>query len=203
MTLHPDLPGRLADPRTLSDSDRSWDVVRREAKHESAYLSLHIDTIVDPSGSEHPRAVVEPNGAVGVVAIDDQDRLLLVEQYRHPVRRRLLEIPAGTLDVEGESPLDAAVRELAEEADLLAGEWEPLLHLLATPGYSTEAWDVFRATGLSAVPEADRTDREAEEADMVQWWLPFDDAVDAVVAGRITDSMTVAAILAVQVARRR
>jgi len=203
MTGHPRLPGELADGASLGDSDQKWPVSSTDVKYESPYVSLRIDTIVDPQGGEHARAVVQPNGAIGVLAIDEDDRVLLVEQYRHPVGRRLFELPAGTLDVHGESALDAAVRELAEEADVVAEEWESILHLLATPGYSTEAWEVFRATGLSAVPHADRTQREAEEADMRQWWLPFDDAVDAVLSGRITDSLTVAGILAAQVLRTR
>jgi ADP-ribose pyrophosphatase len=201
--VHPRLPGQLADGNSLGDSDQSWPVSSSEVKYESPYVSLRVDTIVDPAGGEHPRAVVQPNGAIGVLAIDEHDRILLVEQYRHPVGRRLFELPAGTLDVAGESSLDAAARELAEEADVVAGQWESILHLLATPGYSTEAWEVFRATDLTAVPHADRTQREAEEADMAQWWLPFDDAVDAVLSGRITDSLTVAGILAAQVLRTR
>lgn len=202
MTPHPRLPGQLARS-TLSDSDASWPVSSTEMKYESPYVSLGIDTIVDPDGNEHPRAVVRPNHAIGILAIDDEDRLLLVEQYRHPVRRQMLEIPAGTLDVPGESGLEAAKRELAEEADLVAGTWQPQLELLATPGYSTEGWQVFTATDLSPVPEADRTVREAEEAHMVQWWMPFDAAVDAVLAGRLADSLSVAAILAAQVLRTR
>ena len=138
-----------------------------------------------------------------MLALDDADRVLLVEQYRHPVRHRMLEIPAGTLDVEGEDALAAAVRELAEEADLAADEWDQELRLFATPGYSSEQWTVFRASGLHPVPHAERTDRVAEEADMQQWWLPFDAAVDAVLDGRITDGMTVAALLAEQVRRSR
>lgn len=202
MTHHPDLPGRLAGP-DLADADASWPVSGSEPKFESGYVSLRIDTIVDPRGDEHPRAVIQPNGAVGILALDDEDRILLVEQYRHPVGKQLLELPAGTLDVPGEASLDAAIRELAEEADLVASDWRSVLHLLATPGYSAEGWQVFRVTGLSPVPLADRTTREAEEADMIQWWLPFDQAVDAALAGRITDSMTVAAILAEQVQRSR
>ncbi|MEV7396487.1 NUDIX hydrolase [Aeromicrobium sp. NPDC092404] len=203
MTEHPRLPGELADGQRLTDSDQSWPVASSESKYESPYVSLRIDTIVDPAGGEHARAIVQPNGAIGVLAIDEDDRVLLVEQYRHPVGRRLLELPAGTLDVPGESGLDAAARELAEEADVVAQKWESILHLLATPGYSTEAWEVFQATDLSPVPYADRTEREAEEADMAQWWVPFDEAVDAVLAGRITDSLTVAGILAAQVLRTR
>ncbi len=202
MTPHPHLPGRLAGS-ILSDADAAWPVSSSETKYESPYVSLAIDTIVDPDGAEHGRAVVRPNDAIGILAIDQDDRLLLVEQYRHPVRRRVLEIPAGTLDVPGESALDASIRELAEEADLVAARWVPQLKLLATPGYSTESWQVFTATDLSPVPQAERTRREAEEADMVQWWMPFDEAVDAVLAGRISDSLTVAAILAAQVLRTR
>ncbi|MRJ77235.1 NUDIX domain-containing protein [Aeromicrobium sp. SMF47] len=200
MTDHPTLPGRLADA-SVADSDQSWPVACSESIYDSAYIALRTDTIVDPAGHEHARAVVQPNGAVGVLAIDEDDRVLLVEQYRHPVGRRLLELPAGTLDVAGEEPLEAAVRELAEEADIIAGEWTSMLHLLATPGYSTERWEVFRATDLRPVPDADRTERVAEEADMVQWWLPFDQALAAVLDGRITDSMTVSGILAAHALR--
>lgn len=202
MTDHPRLPGQLAGS-ILSDADASWPVTSSEPKYESPYVSLAIDTIVDPSGAEHARAVVRPNDAIGILALDEEDCLLLVEQYRHPVRRRVLEIPAGTLDIPGESALDASIRELAEEADVIAGHWEPQLKLLATPGYSTESWQVFTATQLSPVPEANRIPRHAEEADMIQWWLPFDEAVDAVLAGRITDALTVASILAAQVLRSK
>lgn len=201
-TQHPSLPGLLADAG-VADTDRSWPVARSESIYDSPYISLRSDTIVDPSGDEHVRAVVQPNGAVAVVTLDEDDRVLLVEQYRHATGRRLLELPAGTLDVEGEAPLEAAKRELAEEADVVAGSWAPLLQLAMTPGHSTERIEVFVATGLSAVADADRTVREAEEADMTQWWLPFDQAIDAVLQGRISDAKTVAALLAVQVSRSR
>lgn len=203
MTPHSRLPGRLGDADALRDEPQSWPVSRTDEIHANPYLSVFVDTIVDPDGGEHGRTVVRPHGAVGILAIDDEDRILLVEQYRHPVRSRMLEIPAGTLDVEGEGPLDAAVRELAEEADLQAAEWEPLLSLVATPGYSTEAWQTYRASDLGPVPEAERTTRLAEEADMKQWWIPFEEAVTAVLAGRVTDAMTVSAILAAQVLRGR
>lgn len=202
MTEHPDLPGLLA-ATAIGDSDESWPVASSDARFESPYVSLTVDTIVDPSGDEHARAVVRPNGAVAVVAIDDADRLLLVEQYRHPTGRRLLELPAGTLDVDGEAPLDAAARELAEEADVVAATWSPLLHLQMTPGYSTERIQVYVAGDLTPVAADARTEREAEEAHMNQWWLPFGDAVAAVLEGRIADAKTVAAILAVQVQRSR
>lgn len=203
MSDHPRLPGQLVDGAELGDTVHAWTVSGTEVKYESPYIGLRVDHIVASDGAEHARAVVRPHGAVGIVAVDDQDRILLVEQYRHPVGRRLLEIPAGTLDVAGEAPSTAAARELAEEADLLADDWQPLLDLFATPGYSSEEWQVFTATGLRPVPRAERTVREAEEADMSQWWLPLAEAVDAVLEGRIGDSMTVSAILATQVLRSR
>lgn len=199
---HPSLPGRLAGPR-IADSEHSWPTAVSVEQFSSGYLSLTLDTIVDADGGEHARAVVHPHGAVAVLAIDADDRVLLVEQYRHPVHHRLLELPAGTLDVTGEHPVDAAARELAEEADLRAGAWEIQLSMFATPGYSSEAWTVFRATDLSPVPDAERTEREAEEADMHQWWLPLDDAVTAVLDGRIADAKTAVAVLAEQVRRSR
>jgi 8-oxo-dGDP phosphatase len=200
---HPDLPGQLADPASLADAPLAWPVGSTSRGFSNGYLTVDVDTIIDPAEGEHSRVVVQPHGAVGVLAVDDRDRIVLVEQYRHPVRHRLLEIPAGTLDVPGEEPLEAAVRELAEEADLAADDWSQELMLFATPGYSSERWTVFLASGLHAVPHEDRTDRVAEEADMRQWWLPFDAAVDAVLDGRITDGMTVAALLAEQVRRSR
>jgi ADP-ribose pyrophosphatase len=200
---HPDLPGQLADSATISDTAAAWPVRASTEGFSNGYLTVDVDTIVDPDGHEHARVVVQPHGAVGVLALDADDRVLLVEQYRHSVRHRMLEIPAGTLDVPGEDPLGAAVRELSEEADLTADEWTQDLQLCATPGYSSERWTVFRASGLRPVPDADRTDRHAEEADMNQWWLSFDDAVAAVLDGRIGDAMTVAALLAEQVRRTR
>lgn len=200
--LHPTLPGFVVEGGRFGDAKHEWPTRLSSAKHSSPYLDVQVDTIVDPSGEEHDRTVVRPNGAVGVVAIDDDDRILLVEQYRHPVRRRLVEIPAGTLDVPGEPPQLAAARELSEEADVCAAQWSRLLCLFATPGYSTETWEVFGATGLSATPLSDRTVRVAEEADMLQLWVPFADAVDAVIAGSIGDSMTVAGILAMDTLRR-
>jgi 8-oxo-dGTP pyrophosphatase MutT (NUDIX family) len=202
MSDHPTLPGRLA-AAGVTDSDHSWPVARSETIYDSPYIALRSDTIVDPAGDEHVRAVVKPHGAVAVVALDDDDRLLLVEQYRHAAGRRLQEPPAGTLDVEGEGSMDAAKRELAEEADVVGATWTTLLRLAMTPGHSSERIEVFVATGLSAVADADRTTREAEEADMAQWWIPFADAVDAALEGRISDAKTVAAILAVQVSRTR
>ncbi|MBM9465416.1 NUDIX hydrolase [Aeromicrobium sp. YIM 150415] len=198
---HPRLPGILAE--RVADQDARWPVSKVETAFENPYLGVSLDTIVDPAGQEHTRVVVRPHGAVAVLALDEDDRVLLVEQYRHPVGQRLIEIPAGTLDIEGEHPAEAAARELGEEADIHAAHWQPLLEMAATPGYSSERWTAYLATELTAVPETERTRREAEEADMRQWWVPFERAVDLVLDGRITDALTVGAILAAQVRRSR
>lgn len=201
MTAHPSLPGRLVDD--VADQPESWPVDSTERVYSSGYLDLDVDVIVDRRGERHSRAVVRPNGAVGVLALDEDDRLLLVVQYRHPVGERLVELPAGTLDVAGEEPQEAAARELAEEADVVAADWSPLLTLLSSGGYTSEACQIFRARGLSPVPEAERVERRAEEADMEQWWVPFDVVVGAVLDGRVRDAQLCAAVLAEHAHRHR
>lgn len=202
MTDHPTLPGRLATD-DLADREASWPVASSESVYESGYVSLRRDTIVAPDGGEHERAVVQPAGAVAVLALDDADRLLLVEQYRHAVGHRMVELPAGILDVAGESGLQTAARELAEEADVRAATWTEHLVTRSSPGYTTETLRIYRATDLSPLPEDERTQREAEEADMSQWWMPLEDAVDAVLGGRITNGIAVSGILAEHARRRR
>lgn len=195
MTAHPNLPGRLARP-DLADLDAErWPVSRTARPYFTPYLTLDVDTIEAPDGTTHDRAIAKPNNAIGVLAIDADDRVLLVQQYRHSVARKLLEIPAGVMDIAGETPLDTARRELAEEADLTAETWDVLAECVVTPGYSTEGWTLFRATGLAAVAESDRTVRHAEEADMQAWWLDFGAAVAAVRTGRISDVQTSLALL--------
>jgi 8-oxo-dGTP pyrophosphatase MutT (NUDIX family) len=199
---HPRLPGRIA-PADHADSAQAWVVARTTERFSSPFLSVRTDVIVDPTGDQHERVVVQPRGAVAVLALDEDSRVLLVQQYRHPVGARLLELPAGTLDVEGESALAAAERELLEEGDVAAGTWEEILGLTATPGYSTERWRLYRATDLSPVPHDQRAERHAEEADLEQWWMPLDEAVQAIFDGRISNALAVAAIMSEVVRRSR
>lgn len=147
------------------------------------------------------REFVAHTGAVAVLAIDDDDRMLAIRQYRHPIRERNWELPAGLLDVEGEDPLEAGKRELAEEADLVAADWEPLIQLHTTPGGSDEIIHVFRATGLSAAPEVFA--RDGEEADIVTRWVAVEEAVDAVLAGHARNGIFMAAVLAEHARRTR
>ncbi len=186
----------------FADEEQHWPTHSSEKVYESDFISLSVDRLEAPDGAELTRAVVHHRGAVGVLAIDDADRVLVLDQYRHPVRHRLFELPAGILDIDGESAVDAAARELSEEADLVADHWTPLLSVYATPGCSTERWQVFVARDLSPTAAEHRIVREAEEADMHQWWIGLDQLVDAALAGRIGDSMTVSAVLAAAALRR-
>lgn len=198
MSEHGRLPGRLTSGAQIADRPQRWPVVVSEDVHRSGYLDLVLETIRDPAGEDHQRAVVRPNGSVGVLAVDEHERVLLIEQYRHPVGRRMIELPAGTLDVTGEAPEQAARRELAEEADLRADQWSEFISGRPSPGYSSEGWTIFRATGLSPVPAAERTERTAEEAGIVVHWVPLSEAVGAALAGRITDAKTIIGLLAEQ-----
>ncbi len=199
---HPTLPGSLMGDVDFGDTDQNWPTRGSKKVYDSDFISLSVDRIEAPDGAELTRAVVHHKGAVGVLAIDDADRVLVLDQYRHPVRRRLFELPAGILDIDGESAVDAAARELSEEADLVAAQWTPLLSVFATPGCSTEKWQVFVARDLSPTAADHRIVREAEEADMHHWWIGLDQLVDAALEGRLGDSMTVSAVLAAAALRR-
>lgn len=156
-------------------------------------LALRVDDVQMPGGAVARREVVEHFGAVAVVALDENDRVAMVYQYRHPVGRRLWELPAGLLDVGGEAPALTAARELHEEAGLAAETWSVLVDIVSAPGFSDESVRVFLATGLS---EIERPEAEHEEADLKLDWLPLDEAVQQVLAGEIVNSIAVAGILA-------
>jgi ADP-ribose pyrophosphatase len=139
------------------------------------------------------------HGAVAVLAIDEHERILLINQYRHPVRSRLWEIPAGLLDVEGEDPLTAAKRELAEETDLVADDWSEPLVFFSSPGQSDERITLFEARDLRAAP--DPHPRVDEEAEIVLRWTSLDEALEAAFAGRIGNAILLIAILAARARR--
>ncbi|MBW9204939.1 NUDIX hydrolase [Mumia sp. zg.B17] len=197
---HPTLPGFLLAPgEQLEDRAESWQVRSSETPYASAFVDVVLDQVETPEGGTINRTTVRHDDAVGVVALDDQGRVLLLEQYRHPVRERLVELPAGLLDIEGESAADAAARELAEETDLVASEWSHLVTLRSSPGFTDERVEVYLAQGLEAVADDARTERLDEEADMTSVWVPLGDAVAAVLDGRITNALAVAGLLAGQV----
>ena len=146
------------------------------------------------------RQVLRHPGSVAILAFDEDDRVALVRQYRHPVAARLWEIPAGLLDVPGESPRAAAARELHEEIDRSADRWEPLISFYSSPGGSDEIVHVFRAHGLHELP---RFDRQEEEAEFEYAWAPFPRLVDAVLAGRLHSPSLVTGVLAESARRSR
>lgn len=171
-----------------------------QAVFRGAILAVRTDDVVMPDGATAIREVVAKHGAVAVVARDENGRIALVRQYRHPIGRRLLELPAGLLDGgPEESPLAAAQRELAEEADLAADDWRTLVDLDTSPGFTDEAIRVFLAEGLRAV---DGGPRHHEEADLTVEWMTLDAAVAATLDGTIVNAIAVAGILATAAADR-
>lgn len=152
-------------------------------------------------GGSIVREYVDHSGAVAVLALDEDGRALVIQQYRHPVRMREWEIPAGLLDVPGEDPLEAAKRELAEEADLTATTWDVLSDFFTSPGGSDEAIRIYLARGLA--PAAETFERTEEEADIEVRWVPLDDLVDAVLARQVQNPSLVIAALAAAAARSR
>jgi ADP-ribose pyrophosphatase len=176
-------------------------VVASEQIFDGAVIGVRRDTITMPDGSTADREIVDHPGAVVVVALDDDDQVVLVNQYRPALRMRLDELPAGLLDVENEPALEAARRELAEEATLQAQRWHTLLDLHSSPGFSDEAVRIFLARGLTAAPRPDGFVVEHEESAMPVTRIGLDEAVERVFAGTITNASAVAGILATALAR--
>lgn len=166
-------------------------------------ISVRRDTLQMPDGSPAEREIVGHPGAVGIVALDEHDRVVMVNQYRPALRLRLDELPAGLLDVDGEPAIEAARRELAEEALLQASEWLVLLDLHTSPGFSDEAIRIYLARGLAAAPHPDGFESAAEEADMTVARVPLDEAVRRVFEGDITNAAAVAGITATAIARSK
>ena len=182
----------------MADAPESWPVESYEDLYRSGLpFALRADRVRRPGfADEEPftRVVLEHPGAVVVLAVDDQDRVFCLRQYRHPAQQRMLELPAGLLDVADEEPRVAAERELLEEAGLTATEWRPLGSAYSSPGITTELIHYFLARGLSP---ADRGGFEPahEEADMDTLWVPYAELEAACLAGRVRDAPVLVALL--------
>lgn len=177
----------------LRDEPFEPEVLQSDLVYEGRVWDVRSDRVRYGDG-EIVRQYVDHTGAVAILALDDDGRVLLIQQYRHPIRHRDWELPAGLLDVEGEEPLAAARRELAEEADLVAAHWEPLVSSWTTPGGNDEIIHIFLATGISSADTPH--DREDEEADIRVEWVPLADAVDAVLDGRLHNGILTIGVLA-------
>jgi len=196
----PEASGLSAGHPPLQDEPVIADVSGSELVFDGRVWGVRRDRF-GYNGSAIIREYVDHPGAVAVLALDDHDRVLLIKQYRHPVRVREWELPAGLLDEPGEDPAVAARRELAEETDVAATDWSVLAEFYTSPGGSTEAIRIYLARGLSAIDDAfARTD---EEADMEIRWVPLDDCVDAVLARRVQNPSLALGVLAAQASRSR
>jgi ADP-ribose pyrophosphatase len=182
-------------PGELRDVPESWPVVASEDVYRADWvMALRLDELRPPgSGASFERLVLEHPGAVIVLAVDDRRRAYCLWQYRHPARRRFVELPAGLLDAEGESAEDTARRELREEAGLEAGSWTRLGSTWSSPGISSEVMHFFLAREVRDVE--DDFERTHEEAEMSGGWVPLTDLRTAVLDGRVGDGPLVQALL--------
>ncbi|GAA2531255.1 NUDIX domain-containing protein [Winogradskya humida] len=173
----------------------------RTERYSGPIFTVYTDEITMSSGGTAHRDIVINKNAVGVVALDEVGRVALIKQYRHPVGTQLWELPAGLRDVDGEDLVAAAARELGEEADLVAARYDLLVDLHTSPGFTAETIRIFLARELSPVPEADRHERQDEEADIELAWIELDEAVAMVLRGDITNAAAVAGLLSTARAR--
>ena len=176
------------------------EIVASDLVYEGRVWDVRSDTVRYGDG-EIVRQYVDHPGAAAIVAMDEDGRVLLIQQYRHPIRHRDWEIPAGLLDIAGESPLKTAQRELMEEADIVAADWQPLVSVFTTPGGNDEVVHLFLARGLTPVGHAHA--REDEEADIRIEWVPLTDAVAGVLEGRLRNGILATGLLAAAEALRR
>lgn len=191
-----------ADQPDLVDVPDGYEVITSTTDFRSGrVIDVRTDEVRMPDGGTASRDVVVHPGAVGVIALDGEERVLLLRQYRHPVRRRLWEPPAGLLDEPGEDPLAAAKRELYEEAHLQAARWDVLVDIYTSPGMTDEAARIYLARDV-APATAERFAGSHEESDLVAAWFALPDAVFAVLSGRVHNPLAVAGLLAVDAARR-
>lgn len=187
----------MSDDGDTRASDARFDVVDSTVTHEGVMSTLRVDRVAMPGGRVASREVAQRPDAVAVVPLTDDGEVFMLRQYRHPVGRYELEIPAGLLDVEGESEADAAQRELAEEIGMTAGTLDRLTRFWNSAGWSDEATTLFVGRDLSPATPDDEFVAEAEEADMEVLRVPLAEAVALVRTGAVTDAKTVIGLLLV------
>ncbi|EFG79458.1 hydrolase, NUDIX family [Mycobacterium parascrofulaceum ATCC BAA-614] len=174
-------------------AEHVFETASSETLYTGKIFALRSDHVRMPGGATAVREVVEHYGAVAIVALNADNHIAMVYQYRHAFGRRLWELPAGLLDVADEPPQQTAARELQEEAGLRAGTWRVLVDLNSAPGFSDESVRVYLATELTEVA---RPEAHHEEADMTMRWFPVAEAVRRVFTGEIVNSIAIAGILA-------
>ncbi|MET7614051.1 NUDIX hydrolase [Streptomyces seoulensis] len=185
---------------TIKDTPEEWEIRDSATPFTGNKTAVRTDDVVMPDGSVARRDYQVHPGSVAVLALDEEDRVLLISQYRHPVRHKLWEIPAGLLDVPGENPLHAAQRELYEEAHVKAEDWRVLADVYTSPGGCDEAVRIFLARDVSEA-EGERFVTEHEETDMEYARMPVDELVRLVLAGDLHNNCLVVGVLALAAAR--
>lgn len=190
----------MDDLAGVVDRPEDWPVLDRQVKATGRVQDFVEDRVLTPSGEQIVRQWVEHPGAVAVMAMDDQGRLAVVHQYRHPVGYRLVEPPAGILDHAGESGVSAARRDLAEEARLAASDWRTLVDIFTSPGGLQESIRIFLARDLSPTERPDGFVVDGEEADMCLYWLPLEHLVELIYRGEVQSPTMVAGTLALALA---
>ena len=174
-------------------------VVASRVLHKGHYLTFRIDTIERSDGTRAERDVCGHPGAVAILALDEADRVLFVRQWRSAADRAMLEIPAGTLDIDDavagtvEDHALAAPRELEEETGYRAGTWRHLAQFWTAPGFASELMHLYLATDLRPAHENRLGPDEDERLELER--LPWRDAVDAAVDGRVVDAKSILALL--------
>ena len=187
-----------------------FSVTSSQRVFDGAVTAVRIDDVVMPDGKTAKREVVEHDNAVAIVALDwaggagadadpdpnSEPTVILIEQYRHPLGRRLWELPAGLMDVDGEGAQQTAARELVEETGYAAANWSVLVDVAPSPGFSEEIVRIFLATDLTRVGRPHPGDHEEAELRVVL--VPLSTAVQAVLDGRIVNGMAVSGLLATE-----
>ncbi|MEU7060867.1 NUDIX hydrolase [Streptomyces sp. NPDC046197] len=186
---------------TIKDTPEEWEIRATETPFVGNKTSVRTDEVVMPDGSVVRRDYQVHPGSVAVLALDGEGRVLVIRQYRHPVRQKLWEIPAGLLDVPGENPLHAAQRELYEEAHVKAEDWRVLVDVYTTPGGCDEAVRIFLARGLSEVV-GERFEAEHEETDLEIARVPIEEVVRGALAGELHNNCLVVGVLSLVAAER-
>jgi ADP-ribose pyrophosphatase len=186
-------PEEELDTGPVADSHATAPVRRSVHAFKGGVVMMRVDHVLMPDGDLAVRDVLVHPGSVGVLVLDDDNRVLVLRQYRHPVGRRLWELPAGLLDFPGEDRLAAAQRELAEEAHLAADDWRILVAAYTSPGISDESVRVYLARRPRALP-GERAAGRHEEADLPSRWVPLPEVLDGILAGRLTNPLLVMAV---------
>ncbi|WP_344529995.1 NUDIX hydrolase [Streptomyces albiaxialis] len=183
----------------ITDVPEQWEVTASATPFQGNKTGVRTDDVVMPDGTVARRDYQTHPGSVAILALDDQDRVLVLSQYRHPVREKLWEIPAGLLDIPGENPLHAAQRELYEEAHVKAEDWRVLVDVYTTPGGSDEAVRIFLAQQLSEA-DGERFEVSEEESVMELARVPLEELVRGALAGELHNNCLVVGALALHAA---